>query len=418
MNRPQCILHENNQVKSSTILVRFIQPFDECWVNERLLLPQVLLSGSKDFPTKQAIQLQSDLLYASEISAYTTRYGSVVVTSFQMNVVNPQYIQESDYMDQVLHFLHSIIYRPRTRKGAFLKHHFQLEKRLLKEQLQTVYNDKMEYSYMRFKEEMFRGESYATSEMGILQTIDQCTEHSTYLCYQKMMEESIIEIDLSGSVSLFAYQDQICALFPSPQKTFTQSWIDQETTKRELPQTIRDLQAVKQARLYLGYRTNVYASDEFALAIRLFNTMLGDFEQSVLFQTIREEMKLAYYVQSSLFLGKGYFVIMAGIDPVKEQHAIKAIQEAIMGLQTGQFSDEDFQLAKSYIIEQERRALDSPQIMAHRHFVYRHVVNRPYVMTEVIDKVMKISKAMLMEACQSIRLDTIYILTEATNETI
>lgn len=402
--------------KTNTILVRFIQPFDKDLVNERVLLPQVLLSGSRDFPSKQAIQLQSDVLYGSDIQAHITRVGNTSITIFQLSFLQQRFVKEHDFYDQVLAFLASIIYRPRMVQNRLLKKTILQEKRLLKENLEAIVNDKLEYSYQRFREHMFQNETYATPESGVIHTLHQVSQASMQRTYEQMLQDSMIEIDLAGSADLKRWIPKIEAQFKTTPKRLRFQWVDREMTSRNQVQHIKETLAIKQSRLYLGYRTYTYINDADAMALRVLNVLLGDFDQSFLFQVIREQLHLAYYVQSTLFLGKGFLSIMAGIDPSKAQLAIDSIQAIVSRIQAGDFSDEDLHLAKNYLAEQERRAMDIPGAQMHRFFVYRHVFHKPYNLREFFESLFFVGREELIAVAQKIKLDTIYLLTEDNHE--
>ncbi len=398
--------------KTNTILIRFIQPFEPKQVNERVLLPQVLLSGSRDFPSKQAIQYQSDVLYGSDIQAHITRVGNTSITIFQISFLQQRFVKEPNFYDQILAFLHSMIFRPRLFQNRLIKKTIEQERRLLKENLQAVYNDKLEYSFQRFREHMFQNESYATPESGVLATLHHVTQASMQQCYNDLINHSFVEIDLSGSQDLERWIPKIERLFQPTKPYVSFQWVDREMSNRSEVQQIKETLPIKQSRLYLGYRTQTYINDEDALALRVLNVMLGDFDQSFLFQVIREQLHLAYYVQSSLFLGKGFISIMAGIDPSKAQMALENIQAIVAKIQSGDFSDEDIALAKNYLAEQEQRAMDIPGAQMHRHFIHRHIFHQPYSIQTFFEQLFVIHRDEIKRVANKLKLDTIYLLTE------
>lgn len=411
-NRKPIYFLPTTHYKTNTILIRFIQPFDKNRVNERVLLPQVLLSGSRDFPNKQAIQTQSDLLYGSDIQAHITRVGNTSITIFQISFLQQRFVKEPHFYDQILQFLSSLIYRPRMFRNQLLKKTIEQELRLLKENLQAVYNDKLEYSYQRFREYMFQNETYATPESGVLATLHHVSQASMQRCYEELINDSFVEIDLSGTQDLKEWIPKMEQRFQITRKTVRFQWVDREMTQRNQVQTIKETLPIKQSRLYLGYRTHTYINDKDALALRVLNVMIGDFDQSFLFQVIREQLHLAYYVQSSLFLGKGFLSIMAGIDPSKAHVATENIQAIVAKVQSGDFSDEDIVLAKSYLAEQERRAMDIPGAQMHRHFIHRHIFHKPYSVQTFFEQLFVIHREELVRVANKLTLDTIYLLTE------
>jgi predicted Zn-dependent peptidase len=145
--------------------------------------------------------------------------------------------------------------------------------------------------------------------------------------------------------------------------------------------------------------------------------MFGDSEQSALFQTVREEHHLAYYVQSSYHHNKGFLSVMAGVEPSMVTQAIEAIGAELKKLQDGAFSEADLELAKTYLAEQQRRGLDSPASLIQRHFNYRHQLGRTYDIALFQRLLEGVTKADVLAVAAKVQLDTIYVLTEERHET-
>ena len=55
---------------------------------------------------------------------------------------------------------------------------------------------------------------------------------------------------------------------------------------------------VKQGKLNIGFRTNIFYGDSEYFALQLFNGLFGGFSHSKLFINVREKASLAYYASS------------------------------------------------------------------------------------------------------------------------
>ena len=410
-------LLETNQFKTTTISLRFIAPFDPTSVNERALLPAILLSGTKKFPSRQRLQLEYDLLYGSEINGRVTRYGDTSIITFNCSIIEPSYLDGSfDIYGKIVELLDQIIHHPKTYKSKFVKRIVEEEKRMMKEGLESIYNDKIDYAYYRFKQLMFANERYATFETGGLATLPDVSVDSMMKSYQSMIQTDAVEIALSGSPQAKELLSSLEAVFAKPWPNTTFTWIDREISKRTEPQFIKETLPIKQAKINIGYRTHTYYNDKDVFSMFVFNAMFGDYEQSMLFQTVREKLHLAYYVQSSYNHNKGYLAIMAGVDPTNEQITIDAIHHVLDTLKNGDFSDDDFQLAKSFLLEQQRRGMDSPSTLLQRHFNYNHLLGMEYDPTLFAKQLWEVSKEDVIRTANKLTLDTIYILSEDAHE--
>ena len=87
--------------------------------------------------------------------------------------------------------------------------------------------------------------------------------------------------------------------------------LDKETKDIKDIKEIIETQDISQSILCMGYRSNVLLDTEGYTAMSLFNGMLGQYFHSTLFQVIREEKSLAYYVGSDYNGRKGNLAITA-----------------------------------------------------------------------------------------------------------
>jgi len=118
-------------------------------------------------------------------------------------------------------------------------------------------------------------------------------------------------------------------------------------------------------------------------------TILGGNTSSQLFQEVRENRGLAYYVRagSTRYQQAGYAIVRAGVPPAK----VKAATDLICGILTGfKMTPREFTEAKSY--NQGQLALDweeSPQIASHLagDFLFEPKIRSLKFFSAAIDKV-------------------------------
>ncbi len=292
---------ETEQFKTVTIAMRWIGSFSSDTINQRVLMPQVLLAGTKKHRGKQAMQLAFDLNYGSSISANTVKIGRQSVISFQTNVINEELLGVEVYAP-IVDFFHEIITLPRLRNGIFLKQAVDEEKSLLQDSLDAVFNDKVEYSYQRLRHHMFAGELFADFEGGITEGLADVAAGDLMKAYERMLSEDQLEIYIVGNAKARVLERLFESKFSLRKPILHPQWLDKEGSKRQQPQTIVETAPIKQAKINIGYRANTWYDDADVIAMFVFNVMFGDSEQSALFQTVREKHHLAYYVQSSYHL--------------------------------------------------------------------------------------------------------------------
>ena len=74
---------------------------------------------------------------------------------------------------------------------------------------------------------------------------------------------------------------------------------------------------MKQGKLNIGFRSNIFYGDPEYFALQLYNGLFGGFSHSKLFINVREKASLAYYASSRLESHKGLLIVMSGIENEK-----------------------------------------------------------------------------------------------------
>ena len=120
--------------------------------------------------------------------------------------------------------------------------------------------------------------------------------------------------------------------------------------------------ATEQTQFALGIRT-CSRHDERRFALRLLNTMLGENMSSRLFQVVREDRGLAYFIHSSLsfFDDVGDLVISAGLDTDKLQPTLKLIVRELRRLAATPPAAAELRRARDYVLGQFDLSLESTE---------------------------------------------------------
>jgi len=395
--------------KTIGISLKLIQTFQESDINKRALVPSILISGTKQYPNKQEMQKQLDFLYGTDLFVSTQKIGEESVISFDMHIVNELYLAEkADLLENGIKLFSQVLLNPKLVHGHFSTRIVNEEKRMVKEDLEAQYHDKFEYSFELFKKRMFEGEIFMNSPRGILETIDFENEIGLTAYYESMIKNDQKELLIIGDFEIEEVKRFVETYFHFPRVEISTKWIDYETSKRLSSQKIIDYGDLSQSRISIGFRTNIRSLDPLFHSMVLFNLLFGETDQSILFQTVREQQQLSYYISSAYQPNKGVLFVFAGVDYGKEEEALATILEVLETLQKGEISDESIFLAKEYYISRLRKNNDSMQNILGRTFLNIKLYGKVIEIDDIIQLVESISKAEIIAAGQSLVLDTIH----------
>ncbi len=120
-----------------------------------------------------------------------------------------------------------------------------------------------------------------------------------------------------------------------------------------------------QTHIVLGVRT-FDALDERNHALRVLSTILGGGMSSRLFQKLREEMGVGYYVRAGTdeYTDHGYLAVSTGVDVNRVEEVVSAVLSEFRKIITERVSDDELDKAKQYMIGGMYLGLESSDSLA------------------------------------------------------
>jgi predicted Zn-dependent peptidase len=133
----------------------------------------------------------------------------------------------------------------------------------------------------------------------------------------------------------------------STEKKHTKLAVKEEQNK---PQTLLKFKETEQAHLILGVRS-FDAKDEHDPVLSVLATLLGGGMSSRLFQKLREEMGVGYYIRANhdAYTDHGIFSISTGIDTTRIDEVIKVLLNECKKIVNEEISEQELNKVKDYI---------------------------------------------------------------------
>lgn len=349
---------KTNKYKTNTLVWKMKAPLTEETVTLRALLPNVLQSSTKQYPTTTALRTYLDDLYGAGFFVDLAKKGEYHIMSFSIDIANEKFLKDpTPLLQKGINFLSEVILNPNVENESFHPQTVEKEKRTLKQRIQSIYDDKMRYSSVRLVEEMCKDEAYAFDANGVSEKVDEITPKRLYDYYQKAINEDELHLYIIGDVDekeVEVFCENLQFKDRSPLKLENRNSVQIDKVKE-----IKEKQDVKQGKLNIGYRTNIQFGDEDYFALQVFNGIFGGFSHSKLFINVREKASLAYYAASRLESHKGLLMVMSGIEAKNYDQAIRIIREQMEAMKNGDFTDQEIEQTKAVINNQLLETTDT-----------------------------------------------------------
>ena len=131
------------------------------------------------------------------------------------------------------------------------------------------------------------------------------------------------------------------------------------------PKVLVNFKKTDQTHFVLGVRTyDLFSKKNSVLAV--LGGILGGGMSSRLFQKLREEMGVGYYVRAynDAYTDHGFFQVSAGVDNKRIDEVIKAILDECNKLKKGKINTEELEKVKEYLIGNMKLSLESSDDIA------------------------------------------------------
>ncbi|MGM0839091.1 MAG: EF-P 5-aminopentanol modification-associated protein YfmF [Bacillota bacterium] len=401
---------QTDKYKTNSLILKMKAPLDQETVTLRGLLPHVMQSSTKTYPSTTELRSYLDELYGANFFTDLGKKGEYHVVSMSVEIANEKFLRDSEpLLQKGIEFLADVLQNPHIENNEFDNKTVEKEKRNQKVRIQAVYDDKMRYANSRLVEEMCKGERFALHVNGISEEVESITAKSLYEYYQKVMNEDQFDLYVIGDVDVAEVEslcDQLLQLNERTPLEVDSSKVEQ----KERENVVKEKQDVKQGKLNMGYRTHTQYGDDDYFALQVFNGIFGGFSHSKLFINVREKASLAYYAASRLESHKGLLMVMSGIEFEKYDQAVGIINDQLQAMKDGDFTDGEIEQTKAVIRNQLLETIDTSrglvEVLYHNAIAHEEIDLKHW-----LDEIEKTTKEDIVKAANKVELDTIYFLT-------
>lgn len=404
---------QTRKFKSSFWSVQLLTPLRRETAALTALLPRVLARGTAHCPDQEQLGAALDQLYGGVIEPYVFKRGEIQSAGFLATFLDDALtLDGSPIARPAAELLGDLLLRPATKNGRLRADYVDSERNNLVSDIRSQCNDKRYYALQRLIQEMCREEPYGVDRLG-----DEVSAKAIRIArldkhYRNLLATSRIELYYCGS----APADRI-------RRAWTEALLGLprwELDELPEPQVLRHPQAVRQvtetmdvtqAKLALGFRTQIPPESGESPALLVFNALYGGSPTSKLFQNVREKKSLCYYASSSLDRNKGLMTVQSGVDGDQAEEAKAEILVQLEAIREGDFRLGELESARRSVLHQLRATLDSQGSL--EHFYSAQLPGRqPVSPEELAGLVEEVTAQDVVMAANRVELDTVYLLTD------
>lgn len=373
------------------------------------LVPAILKRGCEGYEDQKKIGAYLEEQYGALFDVGVQKRGERQILRFTMDLVNEDFVGKDGLLAQALYFLNRIITKPVLEGSMFKSDYVNQERENLKNRILAMINDKMQYSMERCIQEMCRGEKYARYVLGSIDDLASLDPEKLFDVYKDIIKTSPLDIFIVGDVDaekVATLVNNSLDLERSQIKLIPETMIKKIGLKRR---EVVERMDVSQAKLNIGFRTNVSVNQDEYFPLVLYSGILGGGPHSKLFKNVREKSSLAYYAFARLEKHKGLMLIGSGIDPKNYEQTLDIIMEQVEDIKHGRISDTEFTASVNAITTSLRAAKDDQGQLVD-YYLGNAVTEARYTLEDFISEIQKVKPEDVVDVSRKVKVDTVYLL--------
>lgn len=402
---------EMTKLKTTSLGVFIHRPLNEEEATLNALLPMVLKSGCRKYPTREDITMQLDELYGATMGATVMKFGEDQAIYFDAETISDKYTPGGEKLTlELIKLLMSVIFDPKTENGAFDKVIVEQEKKDASDRIDAFVNDKRQYASSRCQQETARGTDFAIMRLGDKESLLKIDETQLYDYYKSIIGSSVIDLFICGDADISEVSETVKEFINDIE--FTDANIRKtEILSRDITDInyVTERMEVAQGKLSVGFLTNIKPQDEDYYALAVFNSIFGSGTHSKLFNNVREKLSLAYYASSQIDKFKGILVVNAGIEFENYQKAYDEIITQLDEIRNGNITDHEFLSSITTIVNTCNSYYDDQRALV-MFRLSQTVMGSCVDISEYIENIKKVTVDDVKRVANKIQLDTVYFL--------
>ena len=384
-------------------------------VTYNALIPFLLRRGTNTFKDQYIINQKLDNMYGASLNLGVDKYGDNVVLKFYIESINNEYAFDSEnILKESINMLIDIVFNPLKKDGKLNEEFLEVEKDNLRKVIESKIDDKDSYALDSCISSMYGENGFGLYKYGYLEDIENITIDSITEYYNNLIDNAKIDIFVSGNINAEEVKkyveenENINLLKPRIENYKLNNEFTESKEKVEKPKEIFEQMNVTQGKLVIGLDI-LEKVDNFQATAIMFNSILGDGANSMLFQNVREKEGLAYSARSSFVKQKLNIFIRCGIQIENYNKSLEKIKEQLENIKNGNFTEENIENAKTYLISGIKN-IKEEQDTEIVFYIGQEISKTNLEPDEYINRIKDVKKEDIVNFAKLIQINTIYFL--------
>ena len=400
---------KTDRFKTSHLEVIFKNVLKKEEIGTYSFLADMLSEGCKKYPRKKDLITRFEELYKIVIYASTMRVGNVIDLHVSLDFINPEYIEDEGYIEDVIKTLFEVILNPNVCNDEFDLKTFNIVKERLRREINSLKENPVKQSIKEAIKTMDSNSPTSYEILGTIEELENITPAKLYNAYKSLRKNFKVDVFLIGNLDM----DNVASLI---KKYFKNRYIvsdnfevmvDNKETKKVKEKTMKSDNI--QTNLVMLFNLKNLSELEKNITLNCFNYLYGSGGlTSKLYKSIREENSLCYAINSMYLKYDKLLMVQISLDNCNVKKAISLVKKELKSMQNGNFSEEEVRDAINNMVISLDMSLDN-NIAILNNYVFNIYDKLPSI-EERKEYFIKLTKEDIVNVSKKVKLNTIFTL--------
>ena len=400
---------KTDRFKTSHLEVIFKNVLKKEEIGTYSFLADMLSEGCKKYPRKKDLITRFEELYKIVIYASTMRVGNVIDLHFSLDFINPEYIEDEGYIEDVIKTLFEVILNPNVCNDEFDLKTFNIVKERLRREINSLKENPVKQSIKEAIKTMDSNSPTSYEILGTIEELENITPAKLYNAYKSLRKNFKVDVFLIGNLDM----DNVASLI---KKYFKNRYIvsdnfevmvDNKETKKVKVKAMKSDNI--QTNLVMLFNLKNLSELEKNITLNCFNYLYGSGGlTSKLYKSIREENSLCYAINSMYLKYDKLLMVQISLDNCNVKKAISLVKKELKSMQNGSFSEEEVRDAINNMVISLDMSLDN-NIAILNNYVFNIYDKLPSI-EERKEYFKKLTKEDIVNVSKKVKLNTIFTL--------
>lgn len=400
---------KTDRFKTSHLEVIFKNVLKKEEIGTYSFLADILSEGCKKYPRKKDLITRFEELYKIVIYASTMRVGNVIDLHVSLDFINPEYIEDEGYIEDVIKTLFEVINNPNVCNDEFDLKTFNIVKERLRREINSLKENPVKQSIKEAIKTMDSNSPTSYEILGTIEELENITPAKLYDAYKSLRKNFKVDVFLIGNLDM----DNVASLI---KKYFKNRYIvsdnfevmvDNKETKKVKVKAMKSDNI--QTNLVMLFNLKNLSELEKNITLNCFNYLYGSGGlTSKLYKSIREENSLCYAINSMYLKYDKLLMVQISLDNCNVKKAISLVKKELKSMQNGNFSEEEVKDAINNMVISLDMSLDN-NIAILNNYVFNIYDKLPSI-EERKEYFKKLTKEDIVNVSKKVKLNTIFTL--------